>query len=95
VNKPKTEDVVVTRFTIPRPVNARIKLRDTLILTLGSFTLHEVLHSLVEVCYHHAADYERDVPLGVLPHNGLQAHNWRVIANLLTNVEASCASLAL
>lgn len=51
--------------------------------------LHGAIHALIEVCYRTAADLDRGDP------HGRPTENWKLIARLLTAVEAEAARLDL
>lgn len=77
--------------TTTRPAITRLALERSLHRLLQRYTIHELLHVLVETCYRQAGIEEDS------RHKGLSYYtsNWREVARHLTTVEAACTTLEL
>jgi hypothetical protein len=55
------------------------------------WSIHSVLHALAEVCYAHAAEYEKSADFS----HSLHASNWRQVCRAITSLENLVSRLTL
>jgi hypothetical protein len=75
---------------MPQTAVHRAPLEYTLQRLLRRYTMHDVLHTMVEICYQRAGQ-EEDTRHGTIYYTS----QWREVARYLTGVEAACVSLEL
>lgn len=73
----------------PRIARNRRSLEQLIDRSLDVYTIHDILHALIESCYRRAG-FEEDHHIGDI---FFESH-WREVARKLTVAESACAMLA-